>query len=207
MAQAFALLTVFGLHELGLSWPVVLGLLYAENLAVVWIATQKREVFLYRVALGGSLAAGLSLLLTALSNAGHSLPPMLYRDALVLAMAGWAGVVLVNLTHRQLQPAQLAEEPDSTPADFGLLGGIAGLAGLLQGGTGLLLGRALFGWLGAPVALLLVALLGMGGIALGLAAWVHAQGLLPRWVRRQQLALGQALAVLAVFGLHEAGLS
>jgi hypothetical protein len=207
LAQSFALLTVFGLHELGLSWPMVLGLLYAENLAVVLIAARKREVFIYRVALGGAFCAGISLLLTAVSNAGHSLPPTLYRDALVLALAGWAGIVLVNLTHRQLLPPRLAEDSDSTPTDRDLLGGIAGLAGLLQGGTGLLLGRALFGWAGAPVALLLVALLCLGCIALGLAAWVHTQGLLPRWVRRQQLVLGQALAVLAVFGLHEAGLS
>jgi hypothetical protein len=207
LAQSFAMLTVFGLHELGLSWPVVLGLLFAENLAVVLLAAQKREVFIYRVALGGVFPAGLSLLLTAVNNAGHSLPSTLYRDALVLALAGWAGIILTNLTHRQLLPARQAEGLDTAQTDRDLLSGIAGLAGLLQAGTGLLLGRALFGWPGAPVALLLLALLGMGGIALGLAAWVHAQSLLPRWVRRQQLVLGQALAVLAVFGLHEAGLS
>lgn len=207
LAQSFALLTIFGLHELGLSWPVVLGLLYAENLVVVLIAARKREVFLYRVALGGTVAAGVSLLLTAVSNAGHSLSPTLYRDAWVLALAGWAGVLVVNLTHRQLLRLRLAEGSENEPTDRDLLSSIAGLAGLLQGGTGLLLGRALFGGCGAPVALLLVALLGLGGMALGLAAWVHAQGLLPRWVRRQQLVLGQALVVLAGLGLHEAGLS
>ncbi|MDO7874772.1 hypothetical protein Q5H93_08520 [Hymenobacter sp. ASUV-10] len=207
LAQALALLTVFGLHELGLSWPVVLGLLYAENLVVVFIAARKQEMLLYRVALGGTVAAGLSLLLTAVSNADHSLLPTLYRDALVLALAGWAGILIGNVAHRQLLSPQLAEGPASEPADRDLLGSIAGLAGLLQGGAGLLLGQALFGRSGAPVALLLVALLGLGGIALGLAAWVHAQGLLPRWVRRQQLVLGQALVVLAGLGLHEAGLS
>ncbi|TDN38682.1 hypothetical protein A8B98_22485 [Hymenobacter sp. UV11] len=207
LAQSFAMLTVVGLHELGVRWPVVLGLLFAENLAVLLIAARKREVFIYRVALGGAFSAGLSLLLTAVNNTGHSLPPTLYRDALVLALAGWAGIILANLTHRQLLPVRHADGLDTAQTDRDLLGGITGLAGLLQAGSGLLLGRAQFGWPGAPVALLLVALLGMGFIALGLAAWVHAQGLLPLWVRRQQLVLGQAFVVLAVFGLHEAGLS
>jgi hypothetical protein len=207
LAQVFALLTVSGLHELGLSWPVVLGLLFAENMAVALLAARKREVFIYRIALVGACSAGLGLLLLAIGNADHSLLSTLYRDALVLALAGWAGILLVDFTHRQLLPARYAEELDDAQTDADLLGGIVGLAGLLQAGTGLLLGRALFSAPGAPVAWLLGALVAMGGIALGLAAWVHARGLLPRWVRRQQLVLGQAFGVLAALGLHEAGLS
>lgn len=207
LAQVFALLTVSGLHELGLSWPVVLGLLFAENLAVALLAARKREVFIYRVALAGALAAGLGLLLLAIGNADYSLLSTLYRDALVLALAGWAGIILVDFTHRQLLPARHVDGLDDAQTDRDLLGGIVGLAGLLQAGTGLLLGRALFSAPGAPVAWLLGALVGLGGIALGLAAWVHARGLLPRWARRQQLVLGQAFAVLAALGLHEAGLS
>ena len=207
LAQAFAALTVSGLHELGMSWPVVLGLLFAESLAVVVLAARKREVFIYRVALGSAYSVGLGLLLLAVGNAGHGLLPTLYRDALVLALAGWAGMLVVDFTHRQLLAARQADEPEGAPTDRDLLHGIAGLAGLLQAGTGLLLGRALFGWQGGPVAPLLGAMLLMAGTALALAVWVHARGLLPRWVRRQQLVLGQALAVLVVLGLHEAGLS
>ncbi|GAA4354070.1 hypothetical protein GCM10023185_15370 [Hymenobacter saemangeumensis] len=207
LAQFLVMLAVLGLHELGLSWALTLGILYAESMVAALLAARKQELFIYRFTLGCAFFAGTSLLLTAVSKVGPGLPPKLYRDALILALAGWAGMLFIKQAHRQLLPAPRAEGLDTAQADRDLLGGIAGLAGLLQAGTGLLLARLLFGWQGAPVALLLAALLGMGGMALGLAAWLHAPGLLPRWVRRQQLVLGQAFAVLAVFGLHEAGLS
>ncbi|GAB3582255.1 hypothetical protein [Hymenobacter daeguensis] len=212
LAQFFSLLAVCSLHELHLSWPVVLGLLYFENLAVALPTARRREHLLYHIALAGAYATGLSLLLMAGSAMSNDLPPVLYRDALVLALTGWAGIVFAQLAHRQLLQAEKAiaaapSQPEISSTDQDLLSGFAGLAGLLQAGTGVLLARVLFAWQQAPVAGLLVALLTLAGAALGLAARLRTHGQLPDWVRRQQLVLGQFFVVLAVLGLHETGLT
>jgi hypothetical protein len=213
LAHAFVVLTIFGLHETGLSWPVIVGILYAENLFVALVATRRHEPLLYQVTLAGGFLAGTSLLLLAANHIMAAAPRLLYRDAFVLSLASWAGIAFVQVIHQQLRAiarktsglSAAEAELSSTERDW--LSGFAGLAGLLQAGAGGLLARVLFGWQHPPVAVLLVVLLGLSGIALALAAWVRAQALLPGWVRRMQLVLGQFFAVLAVFGLHETGLT
>jgi hypothetical protein len=212
LAQFFTILAVLSLHELDLSWPVVLGMLYFENLLVALLTARRRELLLYHIALAGAYATGLSLLLIAGNAMSNDLPPVLYRDALVLALTGWAGIISAQLAHRQLLQGETIitpdlSQPEISSTNWDLLSGFAGLAGLLQVGAGALVARALFAWQHAPVALLLVALLALASIALGLAGWVRNQGFSPDWVRRQQLVLGQVFVVLTILGLHEMGLT
>ena len=212
LAQGQVVLAGLGLHELHLSWPLVLGLVYAENLAVALLALRRRELLLYRVALSGAGGAGLGVLLAAAAQANLT-PATLYRNALVLALAGAAGRICAQHLWQQLRQQlrqQLLPRPAATslPAqnfsetDQNLLGGLAGLCGLLLATAGLLIARVLFDGHSAPAGAL-AALLALAGGVLALGAWVHAGGLLPRWVRRQQLVLFQLLLIVAVLGLHE----
>ncbi|WP_460504320.1 hypothetical protein, partial [Hymenobacter agri] len=147
LAQFFALLAGLGLHELGLSWPVVLGILYAENLAVALLAARQREALLYHVAQAGAFLAGGGLLLGAWAKTANVLPHELYRDALVLTLTGWLSVAFLRRAYRLLSVlAAPNASTDISETDQHLLGGFAGLAALLQASTGLLLARALFGW-------------------------------------------------------------
>jgi hypothetical protein len=211
LGQLFIVVAIFGLHELGLSWPGVLLLLYLETLVAVLLLA-RRDGVLHRAAMLGALAAGTSLLVLAASHLHNSPPPLLYRDAILLALAGWTSIAFVQVTCKQLLPKGWTNAEAALASIFSeqlssLLNGFAGLAGLLQVGAGVLLARVLFGWEGAPVALLLVALLGLATAALALAYWVRTSGLAPDWLRRQQLVLAQFFMVLAIIGLHEAHLS
>ena len=207
LGQAFIVVAIFGLHELGLSWPGVLLVLYLETLVAVLLLA-KRDGLLHRAAMLGALAAGASLLLLTATHLDSSPPTQLYRDALLLALAGWTSIGFVQLTYKQLLPKGWTSADASlhtlfSPALSHLLNGFAGLAGLLQVGTGILLARALFSWAPVPVGLLLGALLGLAATALTLAYWLRASGLAPAWVRQQQVVIAQFFIVLAVVGLHE----
>lgn len=207
LGQLFIVATIFGLHELGLSWPGVLLVLYLETLVAVLLLA-KRDGLLHRAAMLGALAAGASLLLLAATHLAASPPSQLYRDALLLALAGWTSIAFVRLTYKQLLPTGWASAGTSlatllSPALNHLLSSFAGLAGLLQVGTGSLLARALFGWMPVPVGLLLGALLGLAATALALAYWLRASAVAPAWVRRQQVGIAQFFIVLALVGLHE----
>ena len=207
LGQFLAVLAVFGLHELGLSWPLVLLVLYAETLLAVLLLA-RRDSGLHRWALGGALVAGSALLLAATSHVATGRPALLYRDALLLALASAASLVFMQVNFKQLAHApqtHRADGPDEL--QHTLLLGFAALAGLLQAGTGVVLARVVFGWHGPPVALLLGVLLLLAGAALAGALWVRASGRAPAWVHRQQLVISQYLVVLAIFGLHELGLS
>ena len=210
LSQLFIVVAIFGLHELGLSWPGVLLVLYLETL-VAMLLLAKRDGLLHRAAMLGALAVGASLLLLAATHLDNSPPPQLYRDALLLALAGWTSIAFVQATCQQLLPPGWRRSEAGLSSLFSrqlglLLHGFAGLAGLLQVGTGLLLARVLFGWAHAPVALLLGALVGLAAAALALAYWVRASALAPDWLRRQQLVITQFCLVLALVGLHEAHL-
>ena len=186
--------------------PLVIGLfMLLEALLIALIMARQGEALVYRVALSAALLAGTGLLVLALPS-GAAAPSLaeLYRQAAILALAGWAGLAFMQMIFRQ----PLLQNPDSelNTINRPLLGGLAGLAGLLQAGAGLGLESLVFGGRPAPVGGLLAALLGLAGSALGLAAWVRAAGLAPAWVRRQQLVLAQFFAVLAIFGLHRLGL-
>ncbi|MGI4760030.1 MAG: hypothetical protein ACRYF0_04955 [Janthinobacterium lividum] len=208
LGQLFIVTAIFGLHELGLIWPGVLLVLYLETLVAVLLLA-RRDGLLHRAAMLGALAVGASLLLLAATHLDSSPPPQLYRDAILLALAGWTSIAFVQVTCKQLLPKGWTSADSDLASVFSrplgrLLNGFAGLAGLLQVGTGLLLARVLFGWAHAPVALLLGALLGLAGAALALAYWVRTNGLAPAWLQRQQLVLTQFFLVLALVGLHEA---
>ncbi|GAB3635263.1 hypothetical protein GCM10027422_08530 [Hymenobacter arcticus] len=207
LAQLFVVLAIFGLHELGLSWPGVLIVLYLETMVAVLLLA-RRDGLLHRAAMLAALAAGTSLLLLVSNDLRSAVPALLYRDALLVALAGWASIAFMQLTYRQFSPRANAEGAMLPRAALlaRLLGGFAGLAGLLQASAGTLLARALFHWHPVPMALLLAALLGLAAAALGLGLWVRASGLVPSWVRRQQLVLTQFFIVLAIVGLHEAHL-
>ncbi len=211
LGQFFIVLAIFGLHEWGLAWPAVLLVLYLETLVAVLLLA-RRDGLLHRAAMLGALAAGGSLLLLAATHLDSSPPTQLYRDALLLALAGGVSLAFVQATYKQLLPKGWNRAESDLSGLFSaqlsyLLHSFAGLAGLLQVGTGLLLARVLFGWAHAPVGLLLAALLGLALAALALAAWVRATGLAPDWVRRQQVVIGQFFVVLAIVGLHEVHLS
>lgn len=211
LGQLFVVTAIFGLHELGLMWPGVLLVLYLETLVAVLLLA-RRDGLLHHAAMLGALAVGASLLLLAATHLDSSPPRQLYRDALLLALAGWTSIAFVQATCKQLLPKGWASADSDLGSVFSrplgrLLNGFAGLAGLLQMATGLLLARVLFGWAHAPVALLLGALLGLAAAALALAYWVRPNGLAPAWLRRQQLVLTQFFVVLALVGLHEAHVS
>jgi hypothetical protein len=208
LGQLFIGVAIFGLHELGLNWPEVLLVLYLETLVAVLLLA-RRDGLLHRAAMLGALAVGASLLLLAATHLDNSPPPQLYRDALLLALAGWTSIAFVQATGKQLLPPGWSRAEATVTKLFSkqlgmLLNGFAGLAGLLQVGTGLLLARVLFGWAHAPVAGLLGALVGLAAAALALAYWVRSSALAPDWLRRQQLVLTQFFLVLAIVGLHEA---
>jgi hypothetical protein len=207
LGQFLAVLAVFGLHELGLSWPLVLLVLYAETLLAVLLLA-RRDSALHRWALGGALVAGSALLLAATSHVATGHPATLYRDALLLAVAGAASLVFVQVNFKQLAHSPKSLIPNApSELQHTLLLGFAALAGLLQAGTGVVLARVVFGWHGPPVALLLGVLVLLAGAALAGALWVRASGQAPAWVHRQQLVISQYFVVLAIFGLHELGLS
>ena len=214
LSLLLALATALSLQGWHATGPVILLFMLLESLLIALIMARQGEALVYRVALAGALLAGGGLLLVAAGQALANGPGALGRDALVLALAGGAGLAFALLTYRQ----PLLRAPAEVPAGPGvlalapavwhrdLLGSFVGLAGALQAGAGLLLLRAAFIVPGTPVAQL-GALLALAGGALGLAAWVRAAGLVPDWVRQQQLVLAQFLAVLAGLGLHEMGLS
>ncbi|MGI4869981.1 MAG: hypothetical protein ACRYFX_02250 [Janthinobacterium lividum] len=184
--------------------PAVIGLfMLLEALLVALVMARQGEALVYRVAMAGVLLVSTGLLLVAASHVDAGPLPTLYRDALVLALAGWANMAFGQLLAKQ----PLLHEAGSEGIHHRLVEGLAGLGGLLQAGAGLLLARAIFAWPGVPVPALLGALLGLAAAALGLAAWLRASGLALAWVRRQQLILGQLLVVLAGLGLHQTGLS
>jgi hypothetical protein len=229
LAQLFVALALAGLHEAGLRWPTVLLLLFGENLLVVLLLAGRAAFdhlhgLVYRAALVAALGTGAGLLLAVGSHMATAGLAGLYADALVLALAGGAALAFVQAATRwPLLQAVRPYLPDHEKVDLGglfsselvsnhetyrdLLHSVAGLSGVLQAGAGLVLARVLFGWPGAPVAGLLGALLGLAGVALGLGLWLRATPTLPKWMRRQQLALTQAFAFITVLGLHQLGLS
>jgi hypothetical protein len=229
LVQGFVVLALAGLHEVGLNWSTVLLLLFGENLLVALLlagraAADHLHPLVYRAALAEALGTGASLLLVVGSHVASAGLGVLYQEALVLALAGWAALGFVQAASkwpllRGVRPylpgyeAAALDAPSSTQlvsnheAHLDLLHSFAGLAGALQLGAGLVLARLVFGWVGAPVAWLLGALGLLAGITLGLGLWLRATPALPKWMRRQQLVLTQAFAVIAVFGLHQLGLS
>jgi hypothetical protein len=226
LAQLFVVLALVGLHEVGLGWSSVLLLVFVENLLVALLLAGRAEfdelhAQVYRAVLVGAWCMGGSLLLLVGSHLASGGLVLLSREALVLALAGWAALAFGQLALKWpmlrsvrtylpgyaadgIPPSHLVSNHE---ANRDWLGSFAGLAGGLQAGVGLVLARLLFGWAGAPVALLVALLVALAAITLGLAIWLRSSNLTPRWVQRQQLVLAQLFAVLAIFGLHELGLS
>lgn len=205
VGQLGLVLAVFGLHELHLSWPTVLLALYAETLLAVLLLA-RRDSGLHRAALAGALLAGLCLLLAGISHVSNGPPATLYRDALVLALAAGISLVFARGSFRLPSPGVDASAR-AVELHYALLHCLAGLAGLLQAATGLLLMQVLSGWSHVPVGLLLGALGLLAALALASALWLRRTAEVPAWMHRQQLVASQYFVVLAIFGLHQLGLS
>jgi hypothetical protein len=228
LAQGLVVLALAGLHEVGLGWPTILLLLLVENLVVALLlagraAADQLHAVAYRATLAAALGAGAGLLLLVSSHVASATLVVLYREALLLALASWAALGFVQAATKwpllrgvrsYLLGSELAELDTQSmrlisnhEAYCNLLHSLAGLAGVLQAGVGLVLARLLFGGGGAPVPFLLGALVLLVGSALALGFWMRATAALPRWIWRQQVVLAQAFAVMAVFSLHQLGLS
>ncbi|RZK56281.1 MAG: hypothetical protein EOO59_09940, partial [Hymenobacter sp.] len=188
--------------------PTVIGLfMLLETLLITLVMARQGELLVYRVAILVAMLASTGLLGLAGSHLGSSPPAVLYREALVLAVAGWAGLAFVQFILKQRLLRGAAAGPELAAgyeSPRRLLSLFAGLTGLLQLGAGLGLARVLFGWSSAPVGGLL---LGLAAAALGFATWVRRAGGAPGWVRWQQVVLAQLFVGLAILGLHEAGVS
>ncbi|GAA3928351.1 hypothetical protein GCM10022406_12440 [Hymenobacter algoricola] len=200
LGQVLLAVAIIGLHELGLTWPATLTLLYLETLLLAALLARATEVAAFRLLMGGALLAGLVLLLTGLFDWPQLTPATGARNAALLLLAGAGGAVFFRRLGRHLWlSAQAVASPDRT-LHLGV-GGISGLAYL--GGAGLLL-QALFGFAHPPALALVGGSAAAAGGLVGLAWWLRGSA---EWFRILHLLAGQLLLLVAVLGLHKAGLS
>lgn len=201
-AQALLTVAVLGLHELGMSWPTALLILYAETLAATLLLTRRREAQLPPVLAVLAQLTGLLLLLISVFEL--TLPALtaaqLYRRAAALLLAALLGATFYRLT--------AAPRRTETAAEGGLAfwagPSVGVLIGLHYTGLLLVLAQALFGPTPtAPLALLL-GTVAAAGCSFGMSQWLRGTA---EWLRQLHLLAGQALLMLAALGLHELGLS
>ncbi|WP_460504143.1 hypothetical protein, partial [Hymenobacter agri] len=96
-----ALATALSLQGWHATTAVILLFMLLEALLVALIMARQRETLVYRVALSGAGLAGGGLLLFTALHAVASPPLVLYREAFVLALAGWAGLAFARLMYKQ----------------------------------------------------------------------------------------------------------
>ncbi|MCB2379627.1 hypothetical protein LGH70_18670 [Hymenobacter sp. BT635] len=160
--QIFLSVAILGLHEAGLSWPLTTVLLYLEMLLMTLVLAWRREWWVYRVLLYGTLL--LAVVLPALVYGTGSLSSEL--RALLLTVAALATAAA------QATAVRLAASPyDALPFSYDptyrlrLLGAMPGL--LLLAAAGLLYEHTWAGW----------AAVGIGGGLLVLRRYVAVPGL------------------------------
>ncbi|MCC2548011.1 DUF2339 domain-containing protein [Hymenobacter sp. BT175] len=180
---------------------VVLLFMLLEFALVAFIMAREREALVFRLASAGLILASAGLLVLNLASFAQYAGPELYRNAVILFLAGLAATVYYRFTAPLplLDPAEPGTESHQPLLRvFGVLGV------LLLAGAGLLLTYGLF-HLPAPPALLLTgALLGMAGVAVGLAYWLPARS---AGLRSLHLVLTQLLVGLTIISLHKLHLS
>ncbi|GGG52661.1 hypothetical protein GCM10011378_31120 [Hymenobacter glacieicola] len=197
--QAFLTVAIVGLHKAGLGWPATTALLYLETLllagALGWIG----GLLLYRVLAAASLAGG-GWFLLATTHAFRLLPaPELHERLLLLLLLGVVSSALLSLPARLARLTALL----ATASLQGLHTALQLFTVLVYlAGAGLVT-HALFGLAQPPVALLLAGTVGAAAMLGSLATWLLKAG----WFRSAHLLLSQLLLMVAVLGLHEAGVA
>ncbi|UOQ79205.1 DUF2339 domain-containing protein [Hymenobacter sp. 5516J-16] len=198
--QALLIVTIVGLHKAGLGWPATTALLYLETLLLAGALGWLGELLLYRVLVSVSLVGGGWFLLVTTHAFRLLLAPELHGRLLLLVVLGVSSSGLLSL------PARLARFTAllATTSQRGLHTALQLFTVLVYlTGTGLL-AQALFGLAQPPVGLLLA-----GAVGTAAALGSLATGLLGRagWFRVAHLLLSQLLLLVAILGLHEAGVS
>ncbi|HLK96555.1 MAG TPA: hypothetical protein VK364_02190, partial [Hymenobacter sp.] len=195
MLALFAAFSLQGWHATG---TLILVFMLLETLLVAFIMAREREMVVFQVASAGALLAGMGLLVVNAAQFSSYTPAELHRNAFLLLLVGWLGAGYFYLVQRQ---PLLNLEDDKN--DLALYRGFGGMVGALYlGGAGLLL-RAIFGVDNPPVAGLVGGAAAAAGVVFG-AAWLLRPA--PVWFRTMHLLVGQALLLVAILGLHEAGL-
>lgn len=198
-AQLLLTVALLGLHELGLSWPTTLLILYAETLAAALLLARRHEARVPSVLTAAAYLTGALLLLSSLLWLPEQAAQQLYRRA--------AGLLLAALLGAAFSRLNVPGAPEASPAGSSTTG-LVSLGGTLIGlhytGLLLVLAQALFGPAPASAPLLLLGTLAAAGSAFAVSRWLRGG---PAWLRQLHLLAGQALLMLAVLGLHELGLS
>lgn len=198
--QVFLLIAILGLHKLGLVWPAVAMVLYLESLLLAGLFGRSNELLAYRTLLVATALSGGWLLLATTTLMQHLTGFELHRNTLLLLIPAFGSSIALHLVGRLPQLASLLFEPN----DRSLLTGLRVLNGLFYLSAALLLAQALFGISAPPVGALVGAAAATAGGLFALAWWMRGS---PGWFRPLHLLLGQLLLVVAILGLHEAGLS
>ncbi|RTQ50722.1 hypothetical protein EJV47_08810 [Hymenobacter gummosus] len=197
--QLVLMVAVLGLHELGLSWPAVLLVLYLETLAAALLLGRFHESFAQRVLTVAALLTGGLLLSSCLLHLPTIGAGSLYRRALWLLLAVVAGAAFSRLTDAQRATKPTFGRP---PAPFWLTGGA--LLGAQYAGLALVLLQGFFGSAPTSAAGLLAGSAAAAGVAFGLSQWQRGG---TQWLRQLHLLAGQLLLTVGILGLHEVGLS
>lgn len=193
-----ALFTAFSLQGWHASGTLILLFMLLETLLVAFVMAREQEKVVFQVASVGALLAGLGLVLLNLAQLDTYTAAELPRNAFLLLLAGLLGAAYYL---RMQQAAWLTEETESRSRDMQQTFG--GIVGALYLGAGALLAKAIFGFAQPPLFALLSGTLAAAGAVFGVAGWLRATG---SWFRTLHLLCGQALLVVAILGLHEAGL-
>ncbi len=194
-----ALFTAFSLQGWHATGTLVLLFMLLETLLVAFIMAREREVVVFQVASAGALLASVGLLVLNIAQITSYTPTELHRNAGLLLLAGLLGAGYFQLVQRQ---ALLNEEADE-PSGHELYRGFGGMVGALYLGGAALLVQAFFGVPNPPVAGLVSGATVAAGALFGVAWWLRST---KGWFRTMHLLCGQALLVVAILGLHKAGL-
>ncbi|GAB3831806.1 hypothetical protein GCM10028821_22260 [Hymenobacter jeollabukensis] len=203
-AQALLAVAVLGLHELGLSWPTTLLILYAETLAATLLLARRAEARVPQVLAITAQLTGLILLLLGVSELlqPNLAAAQLYRRAAGLLLAAVLGAAFFRLTSATRQ----AETPP--PAEGGLAfwagPSVGVLIGLHYTGLLLVLAQSFFGPTPTSIPGLLLGTVAAAACAFGVSQWLRGTA---EWLRQLHVLIGQSLLMLAALGLHELGLS
>ncbi|AHJ96288.1 hypothetical protein [Hymenobacter swuensis] len=193
-----ALFAAFSLQGWHASGTLILLFMLLETLLVAFVMAREQEKVVFQVASVGALLAGLGLVLLNLTQLGTYTAAELPRNAFLLLLAGLLGAAYYLLLQ---QTAWLQNDSESRSRDMQQTFG--GVVGALYLGAGALLAKAVFGFAQPPLFALLSGTLAAAGAVFGVAWWLRATG---GWFRTLHLLCGQALLVVALLGLHEAGL-
>ncbi|UOG75812.1 DUF2339 domain-containing protein [Hymenobacter tibetensis] len=198
ISLVLALFTAFSLQGWHATGTLVLLFMLLETLLVAFIMAREREVVVFQVAAAGALLASLGLLVLNIAQITSYTSAELHRNAGLLVLAGLLGAGYFQLVQRQTLLND-AEEPSGQE----LYRGFGAMVGALYLGGAALLVQALFGVPNPPETGLLSGAVAAAGALFGVAWWLRS---IKGWFRTMHLLCGQVLLVVAILGLHKAGL-